>query len=253
MAMNPSRTDIINYITEKAKSIGVDARTALATAWTESGLTQFKDGKTLEGKNATSTDIGIMQINDKSWSDTYDVNKLYTDWKYNVDAGLNILKSKFDTATKAGVSSIPQSSYSAYNTGSDYNRYVTMKDYRDVNFKKNYDSEPWKAFSVFDPSVYGSNKIPQINAPANTFGEVKNGKIVPENSSSATVVVGEQSIAEYPKVSTSDVGLSTFQNVVRLIIIAGISVVVVILFVLLLNKPVGQVSNVLNKVERSLS
>jgi hypothetical protein len=99
--VNPTKPQIINFITQQCKQIGVPVQLGLATAATESDMTQFnKDGTPFRNSNPDSTDWGIMQINDKAWGDAYDFNRIKSDWKYNVKAGLQILKGSFDAAIK---------------------------------------------------------------------------------------------------------------------------------------------------------
>ncbi len=124
---NPTKQEVADYITEQCQIIGIPAQLGLATAATESNLNQFnKDGTPLRGSNSDSTDWGIMQVNDKAWGDVFDFNRIKTDWKYNVRAGLQILKDSYDSAVKNNESSkganssmenLARAAYSGYNAG----------------------------------------------------------------------------------------------------------------------------------------
>lgn len=232
---NPSKQDIIAYITEKSKSIGLDTRTALATAYTESGLTQFINGDTYISKNANSNDIGIYQINDISWKDQYNLDKISNDWKYNIDVGLSILKDKFDNAVKSNAKNPSQSAYSAYNTGSDYNRYLNLSDTRDKNFLNNYNTKPWEVFSypfLSESAKQDVYKQSGIKETTPVEDAIKTLDKLPE-------------LANNIKPS-----LSTFQNIIRLIIIAGICIISVILFIILLKNPINNVTSSINTVKK---
>ena len=125
--INPSRPEIVDYITEQCRELGIPEQLGLATATTESGMTQFnKDGTPCRNSNPSSSDWGIMQINDKAWGNTYDMNRIKSDWKYNVRAGLEILRDCYNAAIKnnedsKGVNSSDQNlaraAYSGYNSG----------------------------------------------------------------------------------------------------------------------------------------
>jgi hypothetical protein len=126
-SLNPSKQEVIDYITEQCRITGLPEQLGLATAATESDLTQFhKDGTPLRSSNPDSADWGIMQINDKAWGDTYDFNRIKSDWRYNIRAGLQILKSNYDAAIKhqEGIKganrtdeNLARAAYSGYNAG----------------------------------------------------------------------------------------------------------------------------------------
>ena len=107
--------------------MGIPAQLGLATAATESGMLQFnKDGTPLQNSNPDSTDWGLMQINDRAWGDVYDLNLIKSDWKYNVRAGLQILKESFDAALQndegskganSSLQNLVRAAYSGYNAG----------------------------------------------------------------------------------------------------------------------------------------
>lgn len=153
---NPSYQEAVNYIIQQCNAIGLPARIGLAIAWTESGMRQFKnDGTPVKGDNGTSADWGMMQLNDSSWSDTYDFNRIKTDWKYNVRAGLDIALNRYNEAVRRnegqyapslGISvedTLARATYSGYNTWSNIDRYRTENDQRDTNFYNYYKTQPW--------------------------------------------------------------------------------------------------------------
>jgi hypothetical protein len=73
--VNPTQQQVIYYITEQCRQMGIPAQLGLATAATESGMLQFnKDGTPLQNSNPDSTDWGLMQINDRAWGDVNDFN-----------------------------------------------------------------------------------------------------------------------------------------------------------------------------------
>lgn len=145
---NPSYTEIVNYIESECKKKGLPTEIGLAIAWTESSMSQYnKHGKALSGKNkrkdgtVSSTDWGIMQINDKAWGDRYDFDRIRSDWKYNVSCGLDIALYSYKKVQHE--ENIPRATYCGYNSGSNYDRYRTENDGRDTNFYNYYQNKPW--------------------------------------------------------------------------------------------------------------
>jgi hypothetical protein len=125
--VNPTRQEVVDYITGQCRIIGIPVRLGLATAATESNMLQFnEDGMPLSGSNSDSTDWGIMQINDKAWGDTFNFDLIKSDWKYNVRAGLRILKNSYDAAVRNNEDgkgannteeNLARAAYSGYNAG----------------------------------------------------------------------------------------------------------------------------------------
>lgn len=125
--VNPTKQQVAEFIINECREIGLPEQLGLATAVTESEMTQFhKDGAPLGHGNADSTDWGVMQVNDKAWGDRYDLNLLKTDWKYNIRAGLQILKQSYDAAMKNNEGlkgpgdanqNLARAAYSGYNSG----------------------------------------------------------------------------------------------------------------------------------------
>ncbi|MDD4048767.1 MAG: M15 family metallopeptidase, partial [Clostridia bacterium] len=148
---NPSYTETVNYITQQCKEIGLPVDIGLAIAWTESGMTQFnEDGIAKKNENkrkdgkVVSVDWGIMQLNDKSWSNEYDFDRIKTDWKYNVRCGLAVALNRYKEVIRLGEENIPRATYSGYNSWSNIDRYRTEKDQRDINFEDYYTNKPWE-------------------------------------------------------------------------------------------------------------
>ncbi|GMQ55972.1 hypothetical protein AN1V17_03640 [Vallitalea sediminicola] len=180
---NPSYEEIVNYIDQYCKEIGLPKDIGLAIAWTESGMTQY-EGNNLansnENKNkngqVTSTDWGIMQLNDKSWSDKYDFEHIRNDWKYNIRGGLNVALNRYNKAISRNEPDIPSATYSGYNTWSNIDRYRTEKDQRDINFATYYKTKPWedkitnqqpKVENNQDIKIDNNNQETKINTNSN--------------------------------------------------------------------------------------
>ncbi|TGK89980.1 hypothetical protein EHQ23_02365 [Leptospira bourretii] len=88
----------------------------------------------------TSIDIGIMQINDKSYPSA-DYAKLAKDWKYNLNYGTTQLYRNYSIALKSGFNGedAARAAYSGYNAGSgNIDRFKTSKDRRDTEWLKLY-------------------------------------------------------------------------------------------------------------------
>lgn len=81
-------------ITQKANQYGIPVNIALAMAKHESGLKMWNfsaNGKVIQGKNSTSTDWGIMQINDHAHPKAFPNVK--QSMEANIDYGLKLLSS----------------------------------------------------------------------------------------------------------------------------------------------------------------
>ncbi len=157
---NPSKKEIINYINQQCTKRGLPKQIGLAIAWIENKMVQFEDGNTVGNKNRDkkgkliSTDWGIMQINDVAWKNTYNLNKIKNDWKYNVDAGIDIAQKSYDAAKVRSEESkgpnsfndnLAQATYSGYNAGvANISRYRTKQDERDKIFLDTYKTSPWR-------------------------------------------------------------------------------------------------------------
>lgn len=186
--VNPTYQEIVNYITQYANSIGLPARIACAIAWTESGMRQFReDGTPVRNVNSPdSIDWGMMQLNDKSWSDRYDFDKIKSDWKYNVRAGLDIALNRYNEAKRLNEPDIARATYSGYNSWSNIDRYRTENDPRDINFANYYNAQPW--LSKIKQGIGGSAMVgivtglvvnirstPDVNEDDNVISQVSKG------------------------------------------------------------------------------
>jgi len=97
---NPPDTSIRARLKDAALRYNVPSAVLMAIAWQESGWRQFDaSGNTVIGVNATSQDIGIMQINT---SVRTDIDRLMTDIDYNIEIGAKILDGKWKLAPGIG-------------------------------------------------------------------------------------------------------------------------------------------------------
>jgi hypothetical protein len=97
---NPPDTYIRARLKDAALRYNVPSAILMAIAYQESGWRQFDaSGNTVIGSNATSQDIGIMQINTAARSD---IDLLMTDIGYNIEIGAKILDGKWKLAPGIG-------------------------------------------------------------------------------------------------------------------------------------------------------
>lgn len=91
MANQPTTQEIKDYIVQRAKANGVDPNQALALAGVESSYKPDATSKTGAA--------GIFQMFPAASSDAgYDYDKVKSDWRTNVDAGITYYKQKLDEA-----------------------------------------------------------------------------------------------------------------------------------------------------------
>jgi hypothetical protein len=153
LRIQPATKQIADYIKLQCRSKGLPQQIGLAIAWTESKMTQFtKGGSTIKNENKdpssgkiASTDWGIMQINDYSWGEDFDFARIKSNWKYNIEKGIFIAKIKYDEAIKRKEPNLARATYSGYNSGSYFDRYIKENDQRDINFWNYYLNSPWLA------------------------------------------------------------------------------------------------------------
>lgn len=101
---NPTKQEVITYITNTANKKGIPAELALATAWCENEFVHFNQNGS-PGPNSTN-DWGIMQINCKSHPEAFEgafdndpsTPDIVRNWKENIDWGLKILVGRYDFA-----------------------------------------------------------------------------------------------------------------------------------------------------------
>ena len=97
---NPPDTSIRSRLKDAALRYNIPSVLLMAIAYQESGWRQFDaSGNTVVGLNATSQDVGIMQINT---SGRNDVDRLMTDIDYNIETGAKILDGKWKLAPGIG-------------------------------------------------------------------------------------------------------------------------------------------------------
>lgn len=97
---NPPGASIRARLKDAALRYNVPSAILIAIAYQESGCRQFgANGSTIVGSNATSQDIGIMQINSSGRSD---IDRLMTDIDYNIETGAKMLDGKWKLAPGIG-------------------------------------------------------------------------------------------------------------------------------------------------------
>ena len=97
---NPPDTYIRAHLKDATLRYNIPSVIFQAIAYQESGWRQFDaNGNTVIGSNATSQDIGIMQINTTGRTD---VDRLMTDIDYNIEIGAKILDGKWKLAPGIG-------------------------------------------------------------------------------------------------------------------------------------------------------
>ena len=100
LGTNPPDTYIRARLKDAALRYNVPSAILMAIAYQESGWRQFDtNGNTVVGSNATSQDVGIMQINTSGRSD---VDRLMTDIDYNIETGAKMLDGKWKLAPGIG-------------------------------------------------------------------------------------------------------------------------------------------------------
>ncbi|MFZ2412990.1 MAG: stalk domain-containing protein [Candidatus Cryosericum sp.] len=100
LGTNPPDTYIRARLKDAALRYNVPSAILMAIAYQESGWRQFDaSGNTVIGSNATSQDIGIMQINSTGRSD---IDRLMTDIDYNIETGARMLDGKWKLAPGIG-------------------------------------------------------------------------------------------------------------------------------------------------------
>ena len=93
LGTNPPVTYIRASLKAAALRYNIPSVILMAIAYQETGWRQFDaNGNTVIGSNATSLDIGIMQINS---SGRTDIARLMTDIDYNIDTGAKMLDGKW--------------------------------------------------------------------------------------------------------------------------------------------------------------
>lgn len=100
LGTNPPDTSIRARLKDAALRHNIPSVILMAIAYQESGWRQFDaGGNPIIGTNATSQDVGIMQINT---SGRNDVDRLMSDIDYNIDIGARILDGKWKVTPGIG-------------------------------------------------------------------------------------------------------------------------------------------------------
>ncbi len=148
---NDSHANIKAMLEWAAEEYGIPERLLMATAWTESKWAQWKsDGSVLVGGGV---DYGLMQINEDTWSGTYDWSKIEGDVRENVKAGAEILQWSYNYAKSKGYTGddLAKAAYAVYNGGPDavHRPWDTSSAWRqnDLNFESYYDNRSWESNS----------------------------------------------------------------------------------------------------------
>ncbi len=130
-----SSTAKTNKLDDSMKKLFQDL--VLATAWQESCWRQYviKNKKIVTLRSSTS-DTGLMQMNEPVWRGLYNTQKLRWDTAYNIRAGVEVLHrylvkyalKRGEHKHTGGLDNLARSTYSAYNGGPDQtSRYRNAK------------------------------------------------------------------------------------------------------------------------------
>lgn len=90
---NPDKATMEKILNDFADRFGIPRPVLKAVAFHESSWRQYKDGEPLGGHNSTSTDWGVMQINDRAHPSAFPQAK--TDILYNIEYGCEYLSSQY--------------------------------------------------------------------------------------------------------------------------------------------------------------
>ena len=97
---NPSVEELSAEIARCSAAMGVPTEIIKAVAWQESGCQQWRpDGSFVHNK--TDCGLGMMQLTGAT-AEQFDVERLKSDWRYNLEAGVTVLKQKWERAQRAG-------------------------------------------------------------------------------------------------------------------------------------------------------
>jgi hypothetical protein len=86
----PQNEEIAGCIQKLSKEYNVPPIVVAAISWQESDWRQFVNGQPYE--NSTTGAVGLMQIVPTDDNITFDKEKIRTNWKYNLEIGIRILK-----------------------------------------------------------------------------------------------------------------------------------------------------------------
>jgi len=190
---NPSYAEVVAEITSQANKVGLPVQLCLATAWTESEFTQFKnDGSTYKGEGENIggqivyIPIGIMQIYQDPTGTNFhpnaDYNRLHNDWKYNIQYGLVVLIEKYYAVLGLGTETsytdgVARASYSGYYRGSNYTAYRLSPTQEDTNFYNHYQNSPWNSGDAIEYGRVNGFNIPIKNDQGHTLDHAGYGNV----------------------------------------------------------------------------
>jgi len=90
---NPAPDEISHAMEELSFSFGIPTEIMKGVAFQESGVQQWRaDGSFVH--NVTDCGLGMMQLTGAT-AEEFDVERLKTDWRYNLEAGVKTLQSKW--------------------------------------------------------------------------------------------------------------------------------------------------------------
>ena len=143
-----SYANVMAMLEFAANEHGIPVELMMATAWTESKWSQWQsDGSTLVGGGV---DYGLMQINEDTWSGTYDWDDISDDVRENILAGAEILAWSYNYAKGEGYTGdkLAQAAYAVYNGGPSavHRPWDTSSAWRqnDLNFESYYNGRSWE-------------------------------------------------------------------------------------------------------------
>ncbi len=95
---NPPPDEIGRAVEELSFTYGIPTEIVKGVAFQESGVQQWRaDGSFVH--NVTDCGLGMMQLTG-STAEEFDVERLKTDWRYNLEAGVKVLQAKWQRAAR---------------------------------------------------------------------------------------------------------------------------------------------------------
>ncbi len=98
---NPSWQELDAEIARASSTHGVPTEIIKGVAWQESGCQQWRPDGTFV-HNKTDCGLGMMQLTGDT-AKQFDIDRLKDDWRYNLDAGVSVLRQKWDRAQREGL------------------------------------------------------------------------------------------------------------------------------------------------------
>jgi SH3-like domain-containing protein len=146
---NPSFQEVYNELTRNAIEVGLPPQIAYASAWIESDWSHYVHA-TGEVLVSYANAVGMMQIVPTAWADEFDVDQMRNDWRYNVYAGVRILRQCYDLAVNHGedayTDGVARSTWCVYNGWTNLiARYRNNPNQDDVKYYDYYLNSPWSS------------------------------------------------------------------------------------------------------------